>query len=57
MAATAAAAAFGYLGASRVAALDYPVKPVRIFVPYGPGGVGDLTVRVMADKLVTASSW
>src|SRR5690242_12251858 len=29
-------------------AANYPTKPVRIFVPYGPGGVGDLTMRVLA---------
>src|SRR5271170_1020366 len=29
----------------------YPQKPVRIIVPYGPGGVGDLTMRLLADKL------
>jgi tripartite-type tricarboxylate transporter receptor subunit TctC len=33
------------------AAADYPMKPVRVFVPYGPGGVGDLTMRLLADKL------
>jgi tripartite-type tricarboxylate transporter receptor subunit TctC len=33
------------------AAPDYPSKPVRVFVPYGPGGVGDLTMRILADKL------
>jgi tripartite-type tricarboxylate transporter receptor subunit TctC len=33
------------------AAADFPTKPVRIFVPYGPGGVGDLTTRLLADKL------
>jgi tripartite-type tricarboxylate transporter receptor subunit TctC len=32
-------------------AADYPTKPIRIFVPYGPGGVGDLTVRVLAQKM------
>jgi tripartite-type tricarboxylate transporter receptor subunit TctC len=32
-------------------ATSYPQKPVRIFVPYGPGGVGDLTMRLLADKL------
>jgi tripartite-type tricarboxylate transporter receptor subunit TctC len=33
------------------AAGDYPNKPVRVFLPYGPGGAGDLTVRLLADKL------
>jgi tripartite-type tricarboxylate transporter receptor subunit TctC len=30
---------------------EYPIKPVRIFVPYGAGGVGDLTMRLLADRL------
>jgi tripartite-type tricarboxylate transporter receptor subunit TctC len=29
----------------------YPTKPVRVIVPYGPGGVGDLTMRLLADQL------
>jgi putative tricarboxylic transport membrane protein len=33
------------------ATTDYPNKPVRLFVPYGPGGVGDLTMRLLADQL------
>jgi tripartite-type tricarboxylate transporter receptor subunit TctC len=33
------------------AASDYPNRPVRIFIPYGPGGAGDLTIRLVADKL------
>jgi tripartite-type tricarboxylate transporter receptor subunit TctC len=33
------------------AASDYPTKPVRVFVPYGPGGVGDLTMRLLANQL------
>jgi tripartite-type tricarboxylate transporter receptor subunit TctC len=32
-------------------AADYPVKPIRIYVPYAPGGVGDLTVRIIAQKM------
>jgi tripartite-type tricarboxylate transporter receptor subunit TctC len=29
----------------------YPEKPVRIILPYGPGGVGDVTMRLVAQKL------
>jgi tripartite-type tricarboxylate transporter receptor subunit TctC len=44
-----AAALAGIPGGAR--ADNYPTKPVRIFVPYGPGGVGDLTMRLLARKL------
>ena len=30
---------------------DYPNKPVRIFVPYGAGGIADTGMRIVADKL------
>ncbi len=30
---------------------NYPIKLVRVFVPYGPGGVGDLTMRLLAYRL------
>jgi tripartite-type tricarboxylate transporter receptor subunit TctC len=33
------------------AAEDYPRRPVRIFVPYGAGGAGDMTIRLLANKL------
>jgi tripartite-type tricarboxylate transporter receptor subunit TctC len=46
-----AAAMFTILAGGALAAADYPTKPVRMFVPYGPGGVGDLTMRLLADKL------
>ena len=36
-------------------AQSYPSKPVRIFVPYGAGGVGDLTMRLLAQKLSETS--
>ena len=37
--------------AASAAAQDYPQKPVRILVPYPPGGASDVTARVLADKL------
>lgn len=30
---------------------SYPERPVRIIVGYGPGGTGDLTIRIIAQKL------
>jgi tripartite-type tricarboxylate transporter receptor subunit TctC len=32
-------------------AADYPHQPIRIIVPYGPGGAGDMTIRLLANKL------
>lgn len=40
-----------FIGSGVQAAGDYPNKPVRIIVPYGPGGAGDLTIRLLTDKL------
>ena len=38
-------------GAQETNKLDYPNKPIRIIVPYAPGGGGDAVVRYMSDKL------
>src|SRR5688572_3663242 len=37
--------------AAGAAAQDFPNKPVRVIVPYPPGGLSDLITRPMAQKL------
>ena len=30
---------------------QYPTKPIRVFLPFGPGGIGDITFRVVTAKI------
>src|SRR5438270_2744435 len=32
-------------------AQKYPDQPVRLIVPFGPGGVADVTARIVGEKL------
>jgi tripartite-type tricarboxylate transporter receptor subunit TctC len=40
--------------ASSVSAQQYPIKPVRVIVPFAPGGGSDLTARQFTVKLTAA---
>ncbi|OLC69418.1 MAG: hypothetical protein AUH79_01410 [Betaproteobacteria bacterium 13_1_40CM_4_64_4] len=46
-----AAAALVALGASAARAQDYPSRPVRVVVPFSPGGAVDGPMRVIAQEL------
>src|SRR6185503_15642410 len=45
------AAAGCALLAGMAAAQNYPVKPVRLIVPYSAGGATDVVMRIVAQKL------
>jgi tripartite-type tricarboxylate transporter receptor subunit TctC len=44
----------GMLGAAAVAAQGYPDRPVKLVVPFPPGGPLDVTGRLIAQKLTDA---
>ena len=39
------------------AAQDYPTKPIRVLVPYAPGGVVDTTTRIVTNKITERLGW
>ena len=38
-------------GPATARAQEYPLRPLRLVVPYGPGGLGDLTGRLAGQRL------
>ena len=45
------AAPFGTRVAAQTAAPEWPTKPVKILIPFGPGSTPDLVGRMIADRL------
>src|SRR5215470_6522142 len=44
-------AALSWAGIGSAAAVDYPTRPVRLIVPYTPGGGTEITARIVAQWL------
>ena len=40
-----------------VQAQDYPSKPIRVLVPFAPGGVVDTSTRILTQKMQERLSW
>jgi tripartite-type tricarboxylate transporter receptor subunit TctC len=43
--------------ASTVHAADYPTKPIRVLVPFAPGGVVDTSARILTNKIMEKQGW
>lgn len=38
-------------------AADYPGKPIRVLVPFAPGGVVDTSTRILTNKITEKQGW
>ncbi|GAA4328586.1 tripartite tricarboxylate transporter substrate binding protein [Pigmentiphaga soli] len=46
-----AGATLGLAAVAGAHAQEFPTKPLRVIVPFGPGGVADVTARIVAEGL------
>jgi len=51
------AAIIAIVASSFAPAQDYPARPIRVLVPYAPGGVVDTSTRIVTNKLVERLGW
>ena len=49
--------ALAMLAATAVFGQEYPSKPIRVLVPFAPGGAVDTTARVLAQAMQQRVNW